>query len=106
MKRLSTSEIASALSATRRDATHPNTEDTPERGRGRPPGDHPSWRKSTETTREVKTDPQVADFMKQHNILAGHAIELMGNYYCHNNAAITWEQTAEEESVETINLDF
>ena len=60
-----------------------------------------------ETTREVKADPQVADFMKQHNISARHAIKLMGNYYSHNtNAAITWEQTAEEESVETINLDF
>ena len=44
--------------------------------------------------------------MKQHNISTGHAIELMGNYYSHNNATITWEQTAEEESVETINLDF
>ena len=45
--------------------------------------------------------------MKQHNISAGHTIELMGNYYSHNNAAITWKQTAEEEeSVEMINLDF
>ena len=44
--------------------------------------------------------------MKLHNISAGHAIELMGNYYSHNNAAITWEPTAEEESVELINLDF
>ena len=44
--------------------------------------------------------------MKQHNISAGHAIELMGNYYSHNNTTITWEQTAKEESVEKINLDF
>ena len=44
--------------------------------------------------------------MKQHNISVGHAIELMGNYYSHNSAAITWEPTAEEESVELINLDF
>ena len=77
------------------------------RGRGRPPqGDHLSWRKTMETTREVKPDPQVAEFMKQHNISVDHAIELMGNYYSHNNAAVTWEQTAKEESVELINLDF
>ena len=44
--------------------------------------------------------------MKQHNISAGHAIKLMENYYSHNNAAITWEPTAEEESVELIDLDF
>ena len=59
-----------------------------------------------ETTREVKTDPEVANFMKQHNISVGHTIELMGNYYSHNNATITWEPMAEEESVELINLDF
>ena len=59
-----------------------------------------------ETTREVKTDPEVANFMKLHNISAGHAIELMGNYYFHNKAATTWEPTAEEESVELVNLDF
>ena len=59
-----------------------------------------------ETMREVKADPEVANFMKQHNISVSHAIELMGNYYSHNNAAITWEPTAEEESVEVINLDF
>ena len=58
-----------------------------------------------ETTREVRTNPQEANFMKQHNMTAGHAIELMGNYCSHNNAVITWEQTAKEESVETINLD-
>ena len=34
------------------------------RGRGRTPGSHPSWRKTTEVAREVKTDPEVADFMK------------------------------------------
>ena len=44
--------------------------------------------------------------MKLHNISASHAIELMGNYYSHNNTMITWEPTAEEESVELINLDF
>ena len=52
-----------------------------------------SWRKTTETTREVKADLQVTDFMKQHNISAKHAIKLMGNYYSHDNAAITWEKT-------------
>ena len=57
-------------------------------------------------TREVKADLRVADFMKQHKISVEHAIELMGNYYSHNNAAITWEKTAKEESVELINLDF
>ena len=56
--------------------------------------------------REVKSDPEVANFMKLHNISASHAIELMGNYYSHNNATITWEQMAKEELVETINLDF
>ena len=78
------------------------------RGRGRPPpqGDCLSWRKTTETTREVQADPQVANFMRQHNISAEHAIELMGNYYSHDNAAVTWEKTAEEESVKLINLYF
>ena len=59
-----------------------------------------------ETTREVKVDPRIADFMKQHEISVEHAIELMGNYYSHNNPATTWEKTAEEESVKLINLDF
>ena len=76
------------------------------RGRGKPPGDHSPWKKNIETTKEVKTDPEVANFMKLHNISAGHAIELMGNYYSHNNPATTWEPTAEEESVELVNLDF
>ena len=75
------------------------------RGKGRAPADH-SWRKATGTTREVKTDPEVANFMKLHNISTGHAIELMGNYYSHNNAVTTWEPTTEEESVELVNLDF
>ena len=59
-----------------------------------------------ETTREVKVDPWIADFMKQHEISVEHAIKLMGNYYSHNNPATTWEKTAEEESVKLINLDF
>ena len=59
-----------------------------------------------ETTREVKADLQVADFMKPHEISVEHAIELIGNYYSHNNPATTWEGMAEEESVELINLDF
>ena len=78
------------------------------KGRGQipPQGDRLSWRKTTETTREVKTNPEVASFMKQHNISAGHAIELMGNYCSHNHVVITWEPMAEEESVELVNLDF
>ena len=44
--------------------------------------------------------------MKQHKISVEHAIELMGNYYSHNNPTTTWEKTAEEESVELINLGF
>ena len=56
--------------------------------------------------REVKNDPEVANFMKLHNISVSHTIELMGNYYFHNNTTITWEPTAEEESVELVNLDF
>ena len=59
-----------------------------------------------EITREVKSNPEVANFMKLHNISASHTIELMEHYYSHNNTAITWEPTAEEESVELINLDF
>ena len=59
-----------------------------------------------ETTREVKPDLQVTNFMRQHNISADHAIKLMGNYYSHNNTMVTWEQMAEEESVKPINLDF
>ena len=59
-----------------------------------------------ETTREVKTGLRVADFMRQHEISAEHAIELMGNHYSHNNPMTTWERTAKEELVELINLDF
>ena len=58
------------------------------------------------TTREVNANPQVANFMRQHNISAEHTIELMGNYYSHNNAVVTWEKTDEEELVELSNLDF
>ena len=57
-------------------------------------------------TKEVKVDPQVADFMKQHEISVEHAIELMGNYYSHNNSMITLEKMAKEELGELINLDF
>ena len=59
-----------------------------------------------ETTREVKPDLQVADFMRQHSISADHTIELMENYYSHNNAVVTWDKMAEEELAELINLDF
>ena len=58
-------------------------------------------------TREVKgIDLWVDDFMKQHEISAEHAIELMGNYYSHNNPTTTWEKMTEEESVDLINLGF
>ena len=58
-------------------------------------------------TREVnEMDLQVNDFMKQHEISVEHAIELMGNYYSHNEPATTWEKMAEEESVHRITQDF
>ena len=44
--------------------------------------------------------------MELHNISVNHAIELMGNYYSHNDPVTTWEPTAKEESVELVNLDF
>ena len=41
-------------------------------------------------TREVKgIDLWVDDFMKQHEISVEHAIELMRNYYSHNNPTTT-----------------
>ena len=51
-------------------------------------------------------DLRVNDFMKQHEISVEHAIELMGNYYSHNEPATTWEKMAEEESVHRITQDF
>ena len=57
-------------------------------------------------TREVKADPWVTDFVKQHKISAEHTIELMGNYYSHNDTVTTWEKMANEELVELIRLDF
>ena len=58
-------------------------------------------------TREVnKIDPQVGNFMKQHEISVEHTIELMGNYYSHNNPATTREKTAKEELVNLTNLGF
>ena len=78
------------------------------RGRGRPPprGEHSSWRKTTETRNIEEVDTQVNDFMRQHNISTEHALELMGNYYSHNDPATTWEKMAKEESVNRITLDF
>ena len=77
------------------------------KGRRRPLVDCSPWkRKTTEITREVKANSEVANFMKLHNISVGHAIELMGNYYSHNNTTTTWEPTAKEELVELVNLDF
>ena len=57
-------------------------------------------------TREVKVDLWVDDFMKQHEISVEHAIGLMGNYYSHNNPAITWEKMAKGELIDLINLGF
>ena len=57
--------------------------------------------------REVnKIDPQVGNFMKQHEISVEHTIELMGNYYSHYNPVTTWEKTAKEELVNLTNLGF
>ena len=56
--------------------------------------------------REVKADLWVSDFMRQHEISMEHTIELMGNYYSHNNPVVTWEKMAKKESVDLINLDF
>ena len=78
------------------------------RKRGKPPpqGEHPAWRKTKETRDFDEVDPWVANFMKQHKISAEHAIELMGNYYSHNEPTMTWEKTAKEESVNKITQDF
>ena len=35
-----------------------------------------------------------------------NAIELMENYYSHNNPISTWKEAAKEELVELINLVF
>ena len=59
-----------------------------------------------ETRNIEEVDTQVNDFMRQHNISTEHALELMGNYYSHNDPATTWEKMAEEESVNRITLDF
>ena len=72
--------------------------------RGKPlqQGEHPSWRRTTETREVDEADPRVNNFMKQHEISAEHAIELMGNYYSHNLSTTTWERMAEEELVNKI----
>ena len=58
-------------------------------------------------TREVnETDPWVGDFMRQHEISAEHALELMGNYYSHNEPAMTWEKTPKEELVNQTTQGF
>ena len=76
------------------------------KGKPLPQGERSSWRRTTET-REVKgVDPQVGDFMKQHEISVEHAIELMGNYYSHHESATTWGETAEEELVNQITQGF
>ena len=53
-------------------------------------------------TRELEeVDPQINNFMKQHEISAEHAIELLGNYY-DDKPTTTWDGKAEEESVNEI----
>ena len=76
--------------------------------RGRPllQGERPSWRETTETRDINELDPRVSNFMKQHEISVEHALELMGNYYFHNNPMTTWEKTAKEESVNKITQGF
>ena len=75
--------------------------------KGRPPqqGEHPSWRRTTET-QEVKMNPRVSDIMKQLEISAEYAIKLMGDYYSHNQPATTWEKMAKEESINNITQGF
>ena len=43
--------------------------------------------------------------MKEHGISVEHAIELMGNYYSHDEPASTWKR-AKEESVNKITQGF
>ena len=78
------------------------------RKRGKPPqqGEHPSWRRNTKTREVDEVDPQISNFMKQHEISAEHALELMGNYYSHNMPATTWKGTTKEESVNEITQGF
>ena len=75
------------------------------RGGRPPPQGECSWRKPMESTREVRTNLLVADYMKQHGISLENTVELLRNYYSHNNTAITWEKPA-EELVDLVNLDF
>ena len=65
-------------------------------------GECPSWRKTNETRKVNEVDLRVSNFMKQHKISAEHAIELMGNYYSHDQPVTTWERTAKEELVNVI----
>ena len=78
------------------------------RGRGRlpPQGERLSWRNTTETRNIEETDPWVSNFMRQHEISTEHALELMGNYYSHNDPMTTWEKTAKEESVNRITQGY
>ena len=69
-------------------------------------GKCPFWRSTTETREFDEVDPWVSGFMKQHEISAEHAIELMGNYYSYNSPTTTWERTAEEELVNEITQGF
>ena len=78
------------------------------RRRGKPPqqGECPSWRKTTETREFDEVDLWIASFMKQHEISVEHALELMGNYYSHDEAATTWDRKTKEELVNEITQGF
>ena len=57
-------------------------------------------------TRELEeVDLQINNFMKQHEISAEHAIELLGNYY-DDKPTTTWDGKAKEESVNEITQGF
>ena len=57
-------------------------------------------------TRELEdVDPQINNFMKQPEISAEHAIELLGNYY-NDKPTTTWDGKAEEERVNEITQGF
>ena len=76
--------------------------------KGKPPQHqaHPSWRKTIKTRELRGMDLWVHEFMKQHGISVEYAIDLMGNYYSHNEPTMTWEKTAKEESVNKITQGF
>ena len=57
-------------------------------------------------TREVEGDPWINNFIKQHGISVEQALDILGNYYSHNEPTTTWEKIAKEELVNKINQGF